>query len=54
VETLLVVGIVIVVLGFVVAVVAFASRPPKEAELWGDRDDADDYEDDWDEDYRDD
>ncbi|WP_280492855.1 hypothetical protein [Nocardia asiatica] len=53
-ETLLVVGIVIVVLGFVVAVVQFASRPPKEAEPWDDRADAEDYEDDWDDDYRDD
>ncbi|WP_330232298.1 hypothetical protein OHA40_07280 [Nocardia sp. NBC_00508] len=52
-ETLLIVGIVIVVLGFVVAVVHFASRPPKEAEAW-DRDDNEDYEDDWDEDYRND
>ncbi|WP_157172200.1 hypothetical protein [Nocardia pneumoniae] len=52
-NTLLIVGIVIVVLGFVVAVVHFASRPPKDAELW-DRDDADDYEVHWDENYRDD
>ncbi|WP_454198295.1 hypothetical protein [Nocardia sp. Marseille-Q1738] len=51
-ETLLVVGIVIVVLGFVVAVVHFASRPPKDADSW-DRDDAEDYDADWDEDYRD-
>ncbi|MGQ4619889.1 hypothetical protein [Nocardia sp. R7R-8] len=52
-ETLLIVAIVIVVLGFVVAVVRFASRPPKEAEPWDDRDDEDDWdaEDDWD-DYR--
>ncbi|MGQ4596604.1 hypothetical protein [Nocardia sp. R6R-6] len=51
-ETLLVVVIVIAVLGLVVAVVHFGSRPPKDAESW-DRDDAEDYEADWDEDYRD-
>ncbi|WP_157129419.1 hypothetical protein [Nocardia amamiensis] len=52
-NTLLIVGIVIVVLGFVVAVVQFASRPPKDAEPW-DREDAEDYEVRWDENYRDD
>ncbi|WP_157111743.1 hypothetical protein [Nocardia beijingensis] len=51
-ETLLVVIIVIVVLGFVVAVVQFASRPPKEVEPWDDHEEAEDYEDDWDDDYR--
>lgn len=52
-NTLLIVGIVIVVLGFVVAVVHFASRPPKDAEPW-DRDDADEYGSGWHENYRDD
>ncbi|MEU7633839.1 hypothetical protein AB0C34_28320 [Nocardia sp. NPDC049220] len=52
-ETLIVVGVVIVVLGIVIAVVQFASRPPKDPESW-DRAEAEDYEEDWDEDYRDD
>ncbi|MEU4343101.1 hypothetical protein AB0H00_17790 [Nocardia sp. NPDC023852] len=51
-ETLIVVGAVIVVLGIVVAVVQFASRPPKDIEPWGGRD-AEDHEDDWRDDYRD-
>ncbi|WP_327114058.1 hypothetical protein OHB12_33340 [Nocardia sp. NBC_01730] len=50
-ETLIVVGAVIVVLGIVVAVVQFASRPPKDIEPWRGGD-AEDYEDDWEGDYR--
>ncbi|MGO4616336.1 hypothetical protein AB4305_18865 [Nocardia sp. 2YAB30] len=51
-ETLIIVGVVIVVLGIVVAVVQFASRPPKDIEPWRGRD-VEDYEDDWEDDYRD-
>ncbi|MFE9580090.1 hypothetical protein ACFYO1_27150 [Nocardia sp. NPDC006044] len=50
-ETLIVIGVVLVVLALVVVVVQIASRPPKDGRRW-DRDDPDDYWEEPDDDYR--
>ncbi|GAJ83938.1 hypothetical protein NBRGN_067_00270 [Nocardia brasiliensis NBRC 14402] len=46
-ETLIVVGVVVLVLAVVVAVVQIASRPPSDGNRW-ERDDPDEYEAEWD------
>ncbi|WP_405161953.1 hypothetical protein OG203_37460 [Nocardia sp. NBC_01499] len=46
-ETLIVVGVVLVVLALVIVVVQIASRPPADGKRW-DRDDPDDYDGHWD------
>ncbi|WP_156161981.1 hypothetical protein [Nocardia vulneris] len=46
-ETLIVVGVVVLVLAVVVAVVQIASRPPADGRRW-ERDDPDEYEAEWD------
>ncbi|MFG1792185.1 hypothetical protein [Nocardia sp. NPDC049149] len=51
-ETLIVVGVVVLVLAVVVAVVQIASRPPTDGNRW-DRNDPDDYDGEWDDRYDD-
>ncbi len=52
-ETLIVVGVVLLVLALVVAVVQIASRPPADERRWA-RQDPEEYDGDWEDDQQDD